>query len=249
MTLGISLLAVMSAMYYIPFGMPGGFSWGYLGVIIVTMVIGVAANALIKHSYHKWHKVGVSTGLTGAQAARKMLDAHGLTDVAVQRVVGELSDHFDPRTNVVSLSAEVYDSPTVAATAIACHECGHAVQFAEAYTPMRMRSAIVPAVNIASNCWIFLFIAGLVLGMLGLVWVAIILFVAVIAFQLVTLPVEFNASARGLRFCADGFGLAGKEYTGAGNVLRAAAMTYVAAALSAVIQLLYLLSFTRNNNN
>jgi Zn-dependent membrane protease YugP len=113
---------------------------------------------------------------------------------------------------------------------------------------MRMRSAIIPVVNIASNFWMVLLFIGLFMGMIGLVWAAVILYVAVIAFQLVTLPVEFNASARGLRYCAEGFGLQGKQYTGAGNVLRAAAMTYVAAALSAIIQLIWILGFTRNND-
>ncbi|MDR3308097.1 MAG: zinc metallopeptidase [Coriobacteriales bacterium] len=220
-------------------------SLGYLGLIAVTLILGLGTQAYIKHSYKKWDKVPITTGMTGAQAARRMLDENGLTHIAVQQVSGELSDHFDPRKNIVSLSEGVYSSRSVAATAVACHECGHAVQHARHYVPAVVRGVLVPAVNIASNAWVFVLMAGMILSMLNLIYLAIILYAAVIIFQVITLPVELNASRRAVAYVR-GYGfLPENESKGAKTVLTAAALTYVAAALSSVLYLLYLLGMAR----
>jgi Zn-dependent membrane protease YugP len=219
---------------------------GYFTMIIAVLILGFGAQWLIKHTYKKWDKAPNMTGISGAQAARQMLDANGLTGVQIGQVGGDLSDHFDPRTNVVSLSSGVYNGHSVAAVAVACHECGHAVQHARAYAPAKVRSAIVPVASLASNVWIFLLIAGIFLSMLGLIYAAIIMFAAVLVFQLVTLPVEFDASKRGLAFIQSTGWLAPQENAGAASVLRAAAMTYVAAALASVLQLVYLLGMARD---
>jgi Zn-dependent membrane protease YugP len=217
----------------------------YLLLIIVTVGLGLGTQWYIKHTYKKWNKASISSGLTGAQAARNMLDANGLSHIAITRIAGELTDNFDPRTMVISLSEGVYDSRSVAATAIACHECGHAVQHARNYVPARIRGALVPAVSFASAIWMFALIGGIILNMLGLIWAAIILYAAVILFQVVTLPVELDASARAMQ-TVSGYGfLPASESKGARTVLTAAALTYVAAALASLLQLIYLLSFAR----
>jgi Zn-dependent membrane protease YugP len=207
--------------------------------------MGLGSQAYIKSTYKKWSRVHISSGLTGAQAARRMLDANGLGHVAIDRIPGELTDHYNPKTNVVSLSNAVYTSTSVSATAIACHECGHAVQHAKNYAPAKLRGVLVPAVNIASNAWMFVFIAAIVLNMLGLFWLAIALFAATLLFQVVTLPVEFDASRRALAY-VNGYGfLPATETKGARSVLTSAALTYVAAALASIMQLLYLLGTRR----
>jgi Zn-dependent membrane protease YugP len=222
-----------------------GFNTAYLLLIVVTLVVGFGTQAFIKHTYRKWSKVPISSGLTGAQAARRMLDANGLTNVAIERVAGELTDHFSPKTNVVALSEGVYSSTSVSATAIACHECGHAVQHARGYVPAKLRGGLVPAVNIAGSAWIFVLLIGIFLASAGLVWLAIGLYAATILFQLVTLPVEFDASSRALAY-VKGYGfLPASETGGARSVLTSAALTYVAAALVSVLQLIYLLGYAR----
>ncbi|MDR2673179.1 MAG: zinc metallopeptidase [Coriobacteriales bacterium] len=217
----------------------------YFALIIITLVLGFGAQAMIKHTYRKWDKTPSSSGISGAQAARRMLDANGLSNVSITQVAGELSDHYDPRTNVVSLSASVYDSHSVSAIAVACHECGHAVQTAQGYVPGKVRSAIVPVVSFASNIWMLALILGIIMSILGLIYLAIALFAAVLIFQLVTLPVEFNASRRALAFIQQSGWLTAGENSGAASVLRAAALTYVAAALASVLQLIYLLGMAR----
>jgi Zn-dependent membrane protease YugP len=225
----------------------------YILLLLVSLGVGLGTQFYIKHCYKKWAKVPISTGLTGAQAARRMLDANGLAHVAIQRVGGELTEHFDPRTNLVSLSADVYDGRSVASTAVACHECGHAIQHATAYGFGKFRDALVPVVNFASNAWIFVLMAGIfALSMFSssmgfsLIWLAIALYAAVILFQLVTLPVEFNASRRAVAY-VQAYGIPQQETGGARKVLTSAALTYVAAALSSLMYLLYLLTMTRNN--
>ena len=217
----------------------------YIAVIVVTLILGLGSQALIKSRYKKWSKVPSSTQLTGAQTAQKMLHSNGLTHIAIQRVEGELSDHYDPKKMVIALSPSVYDGRSVAATAIACHECGHAVQHAQSYVPSKIRAAIVPVVNLASHIWIFVLIAGMVLTIFELVYVAIGLYIAVIVFQLITLPVEFNASSRALAYITTSGYLPSQENKGAGSVLRAAAFTYVAAALASLLYLVYILGFSR----
>ncbi|MCL1890882.1 MAG: zinc metallopeptidase [Coriobacteriia bacterium] len=226
----------------------------YLLVLVVTLALGAGSQFLIKSTYKKWSQVPISTQLTGAEVARNMLDANGLTHVTIQKIPGiegDLSDHFDPRNNVVSLSESVHDRATVGATAVACHECGHAVQHARGYAPAKLRGSLVPVVNLASNSWMLVLMAGIFMltqaipGATQLIWLAIILYGAVILFQVVTLPVEFDATSRGLAYIRSNPAVTAQESGGAKSVLRAAALTYVAAALSSLLYLLYLLTMVR----
>lgn len=217
----------------------------YFALILLVLVIGIGAEMMIKRSYKKWSKNQTGFGVSGADAARTMLNNNGLSHVTIVEIKGQLTDHYDPRTQVVSLSSEVYHGRTVSALAIACHESGHAVQHARDYAPAKVRGAIVPAVSLASNIWIFVLLAGIFLSMIGLVYLAIALFGAVLIFQLVTLPVEFDASKRALAFVQGSGWLTQQELGGAKSVLRSASMTYVAAALASFLQLLYLLGATR----
>ena len=218
----------------------------YLFIIIITLVLGLGSQALIKKTYSKWSNVPVSSGMTGAEAARRMLDSNGLHNVGIDMIKGELSDNFDPRSNTLHLSQAVYNGRTVSATAIACHEAGHAIQHATGYTPIRIRTAIVPVVSVASNIWIILLLIGIFLNMMGLVWIGVIMYACVVAFQLVTLPVEFDASARALNTISMSMALSQEQNDGAAAVLRAAAFTYVASALASLLQLLYFLGMARN---
>ena len=213
-------------------------------LIIVTLVIGLAASGYVKSQLKKYSNVPSQSGLTGAQAAEKMLRDNGVMGVRVSRGA-EGQDHFDPRTNSIALSPSVYDHSTVTAYATACHEVGHACQFAQGYTPLKIRSAIVPAVNLASNAWVFVLLAGIFLNLVGLIDLAIILYAAVVLFQLVTLPVEFNASHRAMDYMK-AIGLPQGEVAGSFSVLRACALTYVAAALASLLQLVYLLGVRDN---
>ena len=200
-------------------------SSSYLMLIVATLVIGMGAQWYVNHKLKTYSHVANSTGLTGAEAARQMLSYYGISNVQVFRG-GPGQDYFDPRT--------------ITATATACHEVGHACQYAQDYTPMKIRGAIVPAVNLASNAWIFLLMAGIVLNIAGLTTAAIIMYAVVVLFQLVTLPVEFNASQRAMVYMGQ-IGLPAQERKGAFDVLRACAFTYLAAALTSILQLLWLL--------
>lgn len=214
-------------------------SMSYLLLIVVTMAIGLGASAYVKNQIAKYNRVSCSVGLTGAQAARQMLDFYGLESVPIQ-MGAQGQDFFDPRTNAITLDPTAFNTVSITSMATACHEVGHAVQYAKGYTPMKVRGAIVPVANAASNLWIFVLLAGIFLNMVGLVWAAIILYAAVVLFELVTLPVEFDASNRAMAYMrTTGMGTA--ELGGANSVLRACALTYVAAALISVLQLLYLL--------
>lgn len=217
---------------------------GYFLLIIVTFAIGLGASGYVNSQLKKYSRVGVSNGLTGAEAARRMLSFYGIRNVEVRRG-GPGQDFFDPRTNSVTLSPEAYDGRTVTATATACHEVGHAYQYAEGYSPMKVRGALVPAVNFASNAWIFLLMIGIFMQLAGLQMLAIILYALVVLFQLVTLPVEFNASSRAMTYM-NTIGLPQAEQSGAASVLRACALTYVAAALTSILQLLWLLAQQRD---
>lgn len=211
----------------------------YWMLIIVTLALGLGASAYVKSQLNKYAQVRSSSGLTGAQAAQLMLQRNGVTGVTIT-CGPEGRDHFDPRTNSISLSPSVYNNSTVTAYATACHEVGHACQFAQGYTPLKIRSAIVPVANFASNAWIFVLLIGIFMNMMQLVDVAIILYAAVVLFQIVTLPVEFNASSRALNYMKT-IALPEGEIAGSASVLRACALTYVAAALASLLQLLYLI--------
>lgn len=231
----------------------------YLTLIIITMVLGFGTQAYINSAYKKYSRVPDDSGLTGAQVARRMLDDNGLHDVRVQAVAGSLSDHYDPRTRVVSLSEGVYSQASVSAMAVACHECGHAVQHAQGYAAMKLRTALVPLANIGSSAWLILLMIGIFLNLMQLVWVGIILYAFAVLFHIVTLPVEFNASRRALAYITGSssgavapssvaLAIPGDATArGAKTVLRAAALTYVAGALTSVLQLLYFLGMVREN--
>lgn len=216
----------------------------YWMLIIITLILGLGASAYVNSQLKKYSKVPSSSGITGAMAAERMLRDNGVVGVQV-KCGAEGQDHFDPRTNSISLSPSVYNQSTVTAYATACHEVGHACQFAQGYTPLKVRSAIWPVANFASNAWIFVLLAGIFLYMNQLIDVAIIMYAAVVVFQLITLPVEFNASHRAMDYMKS-IGLPQGEVAGSFSVLRACALTYVAAALASLLQLVYLLGMRDN---
>ena len=230
----------------LPFAQMG--SWGlYFVFLIPPLVIGFAVQAWLKKTVARNMQVEVMNGLTGAEIARQILDRNGLHDVPVDTSPGgPLSDHYDPRKKSVHLSEPVYSGRSVASSAIAAHEVGHAIQHEKAYAPFRLRSALWPAVAFASQAWLFLLMIGLFAQIAGLMTFAIILYAVVVLFQLVTLPVEFDASRRAMAQLNDlGLVTAG-ESQGARKVLTAAAMTYVAGALAALSQLAYWLLVLNN---
>jgi Zn-dependent membrane protease YugP len=221
----------------------------YFVFVIPPLVLGFAVQQWLRTTVGRELQEPVANGLTGAQAAREILDRNGLHGVPIERAAGgPLSDNYDPHKKTLFLSQPVYDGRSVASTAIAAHEVGHAIQHAKAYKPMELRSAIFPAVAFASNTWGILFLFGLFTRATGLVQVAVVLFAAVVLFQLVTLPVEFDASRRALGQVTELGLVTSGEHRGARKVLTAAAMTYVAGALMAVTQLAYfLLAFFGGN--
>ena len=222
----------------------------YLTLIIVTLILGFATQAYINSSYSKYSRLEAGVGMTGAQMAQKMLRDNGITDVTVKPVSGKLTDHYNPKDKTVNLSEGVYGSTSVAALAVACHECGHAVQHATSYAPLSFRTMLFPLANFGSSAWLILLIIGIALNMMELVLVAIVVYGFAVLFQVVTLPVEFNASHRALNYLKSGSGLAlqGQSYNGAKTMLTAAALTYVAAALTSIMQLLYYLSIFNSRN-
>ena len=226
-----------------------GFDYMYL-LIILSCVIALIAQIKVKSTYSKYSRYGASSGITGAQAARQILQMNGIMDVTVEHVSGNLTDHYDPRHKVLRLSDSVYGSSSTAAIGVAAHECGHAIQHNVGYAPLQIRNSIVPAVNFASSASWFLILAGIIFSSSPfLVNLGIIMFSLTVLFQLITLPVEFNASGRALAILSDSGMLYGDEVKGAKNVLSAAAMTYVAAAITAVLQLLRLIMIFGGRNN
>jgi Zn-dependent membrane protease YugP len=197
----------------------------------------------VRSSYQKWGKVRVSSGLNGAQAAERLISSGGLYGVRIASTAGELSDHYDPRDKTLYLSQGVYQVPSVAAVAIAAHEMGHAQQDAEGYGPMRLRSFLVPAVNVGSNLGWILIMVGLFLRITELAWLGVIIFSAGALFALATLPVELNASSRAKELLSTtGIVRTDEERSGVNQVLNAAALTYVAGLITAILQLLYFVS-------
>jgi Zn-dependent membrane protease YugP len=218
----------------------------FLLAFIVPMVIGFWAQHRVKSTFSHNLQVPVSHGMTGAQVARRVLDANGLNEVPIEETPGTLSDHYDPRSRSVHLSPEVFHGTSVSSTAVGAHEVGHAIQHAQAYAFFRFRSAMFPAVQFASNIWFLFLLGGLFLNILGFVYVAIALYSIAVLFQIVTLPVEFDASRRANRQLDDLGLVAAAEASGVKSVLKAAAWTYVAGALAAVAVLLYYLSLLGN---
>lgn len=216
------------------------FDIRYLIYMLPAFLLTMIAQFYVKSAYSKWSQVQSRSGVTGAGAAQRLISANGLYGVTIQGTPGQLSDHYDPRDKVLRLSQEVGNGSSVASLAIAAHELGHALQDHEGYGPMRLRSFLVPAVNIGSSLGWILIMAGLLLNFLQLAWLGVILFSAGAVFALATLPVELNASARAKRMLADsGMVVDEEERRGVNNVLNAAAMTYVAALATSIMQVLY----------
>ena len=219
------------------------FDWTII-IMIPAILLGLIVQIRLSTTYSRYSKVQSRTGMTGYTAARRILDAAGLRHVPIECIQGELTDHFDPRSNVLRLSNGVYNSSSVAAIGVAAHECGHAVQHAQNYSPLSIRSALVPIANIGSSLSWPLVLIGLLIGGSAsnvLIQAGILLFVAVVLFQVVTLPVEFNASRRGLRLLGECGILYDQELPQTRKVLKAAALTYVAGVLASLLQLLRLL--------
>ena len=212
--------------------------------LLVMLILPIVAQVNVTSTFKKYSKVRNSRGLTADQVARQILDSNGLFYIRVEHVSGNLTDHFDPTANVVRLSDSVYGQTSVAAIGVAAHECGHACQYAEEYAPIQIRTAIVPVVNICSRFWYLAFIIGVLLfeTMPSLIYVGIIMFAAVVLFQLVTLPVELDASGRALKTLENDGILEAAEVPHAKKVLTAAAFTYVAALITSIMQLLRLLA-------
>lgn len=231
----------MPSIYY------GGVDVTYLLLMIPVLLFSLWAQASVTSTFNRYNKVRNARAMTGADAARLILDRNGLHHVRIEHISGTLTDHYDPRENVIRLSDAVYASPTVAAVGVAAHEAGHAVQYAEQYAPIRLRASIVSLTQFASKWSVYILMFGLLLSVGILAEIGFWLYAVVAFFQLVTLPVEFNASRRAMQALSEGGALSGEELSGAKKVLGAAAMTYVAALLSALVQLLRLWSIVSSN--
>lgn len=218
---------------------------GYILVMVVGIAISGIAAIWVRSSYSKYSKKRSASGLTGAQAARMILDRNGLTNVRVEPVPGQLTDHYDPRAKAVRLSEGNFSKNSVAGVSVAAHECGHAIQDATGYVPMKLRAGLFPIVMFSSQVWMPLFIVGILIGAPLFIQLAAILFAAVLAFHVITLPVEIDASRRAYGLLTR-YGLLSRgEAEGTRSVLTAAAFTYIAAALTALLTLLYLLLVSR----
>lgn len=217
-------------------------------LIIVIGVVGFAVQGRLQSVFAKFSKVPMPGGLTGREIAERMLRDNGITDVKVVSTKGSLTDHYNPQTKTVNLSETVYNTNSVSAAAVAAHECGHAIQHAKEYAPLKMRSALVPVIQFSSQWSIFVIIAGILLihTFPMLFWLGIAMFAITALFALITLPVELDASSRAMEWLKTSRTLEGAQLTQAGAALRWAAMTYVVAALGAIATLLFYLSFARN---
>jgi Zn-dependent membrane protease YugP len=211
----------------------------WLLTMIIPLAMGLWAQTKVKRTFDRYSQVPVRRGITGAQAAAAVIRASGLPDVEIREVPGRLTDHYDPRNRTLNLSPDVAEQPTVAAVGVAAHEAGHAIQDARNYLPMRVRQTFVPVASIGSSFAIPIIFIGLILGATGLTNIGLALFTAIVLFQLITLPVEFDASRRALVALSDGRLLEADELDGAKSVLSAAAWTYVAAFVAALSQLIY----------
>ncbi|MGN0460324.1 MAG: zinc metallopeptidase [Ruminococcus sp.] len=220
-----------------------GIDWTYIVFMLPCFILSMICQIKVKSNFSKYSNVRNMRGMTGAQAAQYVLNQYGVTGVRIEPTSGSLTDHFDPRTNVIRLSESVYNVASVAAVGVACHEAGHAVQHATGYVPNKIRSAVVPAARIGSNVGWILFLVGLFLPSQYsfILWLGIIFFSLSVLFTVVTLPVEFDASRRALKCIRETNLLTTEEYEGTKKVLQAAAMTYVAAAATALLQLLRLI--------
>ena len=233
-----------------------GFDWTYVVLVLPCILLSLWASANVNSTFKRYSGQYSRRGLTGAQAAERVLRANGVTNVRIERVSGNLTDHFDPKSSVIRLSDNVYGNTSTAAIGVACHEAGHAVQYAQDYAPIRIRSAVIPATNLGSKLAMPLILLGLLIGLKGdlsyfLVYLGIGCFGLSLVFQLVTLPVEFDASRRAMAAIAQSELLTEEEQRGARKTLSAAALTYVAAtavALSQLLRLLVLFGGRRKND-
>lgn len=228
------------------------FDWMYVYLVLPCVILAMWASANVNSTFKRYSNQHSRRGLTGAQAAQRVLAANGVQGVRIEQVSGNLTDHYDPKTNVIRLSDDVYGSTSTAAIGVACHEAGHAVQYAQNYGPIKLRAAIIPVTNFGSKLAMPLILLGLLFSGFGqfsdtIVYLGIACFGLSVVFQLVTLPVEFNASNRALRAIESGLLLTEEELTGARKTLRAAALTYVAATAVALAQLLRLLTLFGGN--
>ena len=224
-----------------------GFDWTYVVLVLPCLLLSLWASANVNSTFKRYSKQYSLRQLTGAEAAQRVLRANGVHGVRIERVSGSLTDHYDPKTNVIRLSDGVYNNTSTAAIGVACHEAGHAVQYAEGYAPIKLRAAIIPVTNFGSRLAMPLILIGLLFSALGsfsdtLIYLGIACFGLSLVFQLVTLPVEFNASRRALHAIEDGGLLTEEEQKGARKTLTAAALTYVAATAVALAQLLRLIT-------
>ncbi len=217
------------------------YDYYYIVLVLPAIILSFIAQAKVKSTYSKYARISNSKHITGAQAAQNVLNHYGIRDVRIECGHGKLSDHYDPRVNVIRLSPEVYSGASVASIGIACHEAGHAAQHAQNYVPIKIRNLILPVANFGSSAGVLIAIMGYFLGFGVLIDIGIILFAAVVVFQLVTLPIEFNASSRALRVIDETGMLYDEERNGAKKVLSAAAMTYVASLLVSLMSLIRLI--------
>lgn len=229
--------------YYSPYY---GFDWTYLVLVLPCLILSLWASATVKSTFRRFSQQYSQRRITGAEAAERVLRNNGVTNVRIERIAGDLTDHYDPKANVIRLSDGVYNSTSTAAIGVACHEAGHAVQYANHYAPIKLRAAIIPLTNFGSKLAMPLILLGIVLSFLGdfsiaLVYVGIACFAFSLIFQLITLPVEFNASRRAIHAIKEAGILTQQEMAGARKTLKAAAMTYVAATATAFAQLLRLM--------
>lgn len=223
-----------------------GFDWTYIAIVLPCLILAALASASVNSTFKRYSKQYSQRGITGAQAAERVLRRHGVSNVRIERVSGNLTDHYDPKSNVIRLSDSVYDATSTAAIGVACHEAGHAVQYAQSYGPIKLRAAIIPVTNIGSRLAMPLILLGILFSALGnvsytLVYAGIACFSLSLVFQLITLPVEFNASRRAMVAMEEAELLTSEELKGARKTLTAAAMTYVAAVAVAAAQLLRLI--------
>lgn len=213
----------------------------YIILVVPTLILGMIAQSMVSSAFNRYARVGTRNGLTGAMAARQILDRNGLYHVQVVRIAGNLTDNYNPETNMVSLSDSVYGSNSIASVGVAAHEVGHAIQHANGYAPVKIRTAIIPITNFGSRFSPILILLGLLLGLTPIAKLGVLLFSLVAVFQLVTLPVEFDASHRALKTLENDGMLSNDELSGARKVLGAAAMTYVAALITSLANLLRLI--------
>ncbi|MBQ8791331.1 MAG: zinc metallopeptidase [Ruminiclostridium sp.] len=214
-------------------------------LMIIAMLFSLYASFNVNSTFKKYSKIYSSRGQTAAQIARQILDSNGLYDISVVHVNGNLTDHYDPKRKIIALSSTVHDSTSVGAIGVAAHEVGHAIQYAKGYIPIKIRMTILPVAQLGSHLWLWIFLLGILFSMPVLRNAGIILFAAIVLFQLITLPVEFNASSRAIKTIEAQGILYGDEIKGARKTLTAAAMTYVAALAVSITQLLRLLTATR----